>query len=98
MNKSTKTLNIFLRSYVKKLSKHTIKFYLRIVTWKIMKEISGKCKRNSNRFLKSINVNSKVVKKNSHIAEEFDNYSTHVGPNLASKMQNTSKKILYLSL
>ena len=64
MNKSTRTRNIFLKNYIKKLSKHTINLYLRIVkmtwhahdthmtrTWQIMKEITGKCKINSNRFL-----------------------------------------------
>ena len=38
-------------------------------TWKIMKEITVKCKVNSNRFPKSINVNGKSIKKNSRIAE-----------------------------
>ena len=60
-------------------------------TWQIMKEITGKCKVNSNRFPKSINVNGKSIKKNSRIAEEFNKYFTNVGPNLASKIQNTSK-------
>ena len=54
-------------------------------TWQIMKEITGKCKVNS------INVNEKSIKKNSRIAEEFNKYFTNVGPNLASKIQNTSK-------
>ena len=40
-------------------------------TWQIMKEITGKCKVNSNRFLKSINFSGKSIKKNSRIAEEF---------------------------
>ena len=56
-----------------------------------MKEITGKCKDNSNRFSKSMNVNGKSVKKNNRIAEEFNKYFTHVGTNLASKIQNTSK-------
>ena len=56
-----------------------------------MKETMGKCKVNSNRFPKSINVNGKSIKKNSRIAEEFNKYFTNVGPNLASKIQNTSK-------
>ena len=60
-------------------------------TWQIMKEITGKCKVNSNRFPKSINVNGKSIKKNNLIAEEFNKYFTNVGPNLASKIQNTSK-------
>ena len=60
-------------------------------TWQIMKEITGKCKVNSNRFPKSINVNGKSIKKNSRIAEEFNKYFTNAGPNLASKIQNTSK-------
>ena len=68
MSKSTRTRNIFLKNYIKKLSKHTINLYLRIVkmtwkrtwyahdthmarTWQIMKEITEKCKVNSNRFL-----------------------------------------------
>ena len=46
---------------------------------------------NSNRFLKSINVNGKSIKKKIRIAEEFNKYFTNVGPNLASKIQNTSK-------
>ena len=56
-----------------------------------MKEITGKSKLNSNRFPKSINVNGKTIKENSHIAEEFNKYFTNVGPDLASKIQNTSK-------
>ena len=38
----------------------------------IMKKITGKSKLNSNRFLKSINANGKAIKKNNHIAEEFE--------------------------
>ena len=60
-------------------------------TWQKMKEITGKSKVNSHRFHKSINVNEKSIKKNSRIAEEFNKYFTNVGPNLASKIQNTSK-------
>ena len=60
-------------------------------TWHIMKEITGKCKANSNRFPKSINVNKKSIKKNNLIAAEFNEYFTNVGPNLANKIQNTSK-------
>ena len=56
-----------------------------------MKEIAGKCKVNSKRFPKSINVNGKSIKKNNRIAEEFNKNFTNVGPNLASKIQNTSK-------
>ena len=51
----------------------------------------GKGKANCNRFPKSINVNGKSINKNSHIVEEFNKYFTNVGPNLASKIQNTSK-------
>ena len=40
-------------------------------TKQIMTEITGKSRLNSNRFLKSIKVNGKAIKKNSHIAEEF---------------------------
>ena len=60
-------------------------------TSQIMKEITGKCKVNSNRFPKPINVNGKSIKKNNLIAEEFNKYFTNVGPILASKIQNTSK-------
>ena len=59
--------------------------------WQTMKEITGKCKVNFNRFPKSININGKSIKKNNCIAEEFNKYFTNVGPNLASKIQNTSK-------
>ena len=31
MNKSTRTINIFLENYVKKIRKHTINLYLKIV-------------------------------------------------------------------
>ena len=62
-------------------------------TWQIMKEITGKCKVNSNRFPKSINVNGKSIKKNNLIAEEFNKYFTNIGTNLASKIQNTSKTL-----
>ena len=60
-------------------------------TWQVMKEVIEKCKVNSNRFPKSINVNEKSIKKNSRIAEGFNIYFTNVEPNLASKIQNTSK-------
>ena len=56
-----------------------------------MKEIKGKSKLNSNRFPKPINVNGKSIKKNSSTAEEFNIYFTNVGPNMASKIQSTSK-------
>ena len=56
-----------------------------------MKEITGKNKANSNKFSKSVNVNGKSTEKNSYIAEEFNKYFTNVRPNLASKIQNTSK-------
>ena len=56
-----------------------------------MKEITGKSKLNSNRFPKSINVNVKTIKENSHIAGELNKYFTNLGPNLVSKIQNTSE-------
>ena len=59
--------------------------------WQIMKDITGKSKFNSDRFPKSINVNGKAMKKNSHIAEEINKYFINVGQNLASKIQKTSK-------
>ena len=40
-------------------------------TKQIMAEITGKSRLNSNRFLKSIKVDGKAIKTNSHIAEEF---------------------------
>ena len=49
-----------------------------------MEEIMGKCKVNSKRFPKSINLNGKSIKKNSRIAEEFNKHFTNVGPNLVS--------------
>ena len=54
-----------------------------------MKEITRKSKLNSIRFLQSINVYGKSIKKNSHIAEGFNKYFINAGPNLTSKMQNT---------
>ena len=56
-----------------------------------MKETMGKCKVNSNRFPKSINVNRKSIKKDSRIAEELNKYFTNVGSNLAIKIQSISK-------
>ena len=57
----------------------------------ILKEITGKCKVNSSRYPKSINVNGKSIKRNSPIAEKFNKQFKNVPPNLANKMQNTSK-------
>ena len=37
-----------------------------------MKEITGKSKLKSSRFPKSISANGKAIKKNGHIAEEFN--------------------------
>ena len=51
----------------------------------------GKGKVNSSRFPISRNFNGKSIKNNSHITEEFNKYFTNLGPNLASKMQNSSK-------
>ena len=58
-----------------------------------MKEITREMKLNSNRFPKSINVNGNAIKMNSHITEEFIKQFTNVRPNLASKVQNTSKNL-----
>ena len=60
-------------------------------TWQIMNEITRKCKVNSNRFPKLINVNGKSIKRNNCIAEEFNKYFTNVRPDLASKIQNLFK-------
>ena len=46
---------------------------------------------NSDTLLKSINAKAKTIKCNSHIAEEFNKYFRNIGPNLTSKIQNTSK-------
>ena len=56
-----------------------------------MKEITRKSKLYSNIFPKSINVSGKVIKKNSHNAEEVNKYFTIIGPNLANKIHNASK-------
>ena len=79
MNKSTRSTNIFLKNYIKKLSKHTINLYLKY------------SKVNSNKFSRSINVNGKSRKQNNRIAEEFNKYFTNLGPNMGSKIENTSK-------
>ena len=47
---------------------------------------------NSNKFPKSVNVNGKAIKKNSHIADEFNKYFTYVGSNLVSKIKSTCKR------
>ena len=93
-----KTINIFLKNYVKKLSKHIYYQSLlkdcqnnRKYTWQIMKEITGKTKFNSNRFPRSININGKAIKKKSHITDITIQYFTNIGANLASKIQNTSE-------
>ena len=52
------------------------------------RRIYRRSKLNSNRVPISINVIAKVIKKNYHIAEEFNKYFTNVGTNLASKIQN----------
>ena len=54
-------------------------------------EIKGKGKLNFNAFPKSINVNAKAIKKNTHIAGGFNKYFTNIGPNVSSKIQNASK-------
>ena len=51
-----------------------------------MKKITGKSKFNYSRFPKSVNVNGKSIKKNSHITLEFNKYFINIGPNLLSKM------------
>ena len=58
---------------------------------KITKKFTGKSKLNSTRFPKSINVNGKSIKNNSHIANEFNKYIASVEPNSVSSIQNTSK-------
>ena len=47
---------------------------------------------NSNKFPKSVNVNGIAIKKNSHIADEFNKYFTYVGSNLVSKIKSTCKR------
>ena len=42
-------------------------------------------------LVKSIYVSSKGIKKNGHIAEEFNKYFINVWINLPGKIQNTSK-------
>ena len=94
MNKSTRTMKI-LRDKAKQICYHSLLKESQIdmkYTWQLMKEITGKSKLNSNRFPKSINVNGKTIKENSHIAGELNKYFTNVGPNLVSKIQNTSKR------
>ena len=43
------------------------------------------------KFPESINVKGKSIKKNNRITGELNKHFTNVGPNLASKIQNTSK-------
>ena len=99
MNNSTNTINIFFKNYVKKAKQTS---YQSLLTdcqngmkrrSQIMKEITREMKLNSNRFSKSINVNGNAIKMNSHITEEFIKQLTNVRPNLASKVQNTSKNL-----
>ena len=105
MNTFTRTINVFLKNYAKKKqTKET--FYQSLLKgcqndmkrrWQIMKDITGKSKFNSDRFPKSINVNGKAMKKNSHITEEFNKYFINLGRNLASKIPKHLKhlKIFY---
>ena len=53
-------------------------------TWQVLKKITGKSKLKSKRFLKSINVNGKTIKK-------FNKSFTNVGSNVVSKIQKISK-------
>ena len=65
-----------MKNYIKL---HTINLYLKY------------SKVNSNKCPRSINVNGKSRKQNSRIAEKFNKYFTNVGPNIGSKIENTSK-------
>ena len=56
-----------------------------------MKEITGKSKINSNKFPKSINVNGSLFKSIVALQRNSINTFPNVGPNLASKIENTSK-------
>ena len=68
MSKSTRTINIFLKKYVKSQARYyqsLLKDYQNDMnrTWQLLKKITGKSKLKSKRFLKSINVNGKTIKK-----------------------------------
>ena len=102
-NKSTQNEQIY-RNYkhlFERLRKKAMQTYYQSIlkdcqndmrpTWQIIKEITGKCRVNTHRFPKSIDVNGKSIKKNNRIAEEFKKHFTNVGPNLASKIQNTCR-------
>lgn len=56
--------------------------------WRIMKEITGKQKENSNSLPQTIKVNEKSIYDEKQIATEFNNFFTNVGTNLANKIPN----------
>ena len=64
-------------------------------TWKTISEVLSKAKREKN-TIEEIIVNGNSVKSEQNIANEFNIFSTNIGPNLANNI-NTNNKRTYTS-
>ena len=57
-----------------------------------MKEILGKCTTNSSTLPTEITVNKTDIFDAKKIADEFNNFFTNIGTDLANKISNASKR------
>ena len=60
-------------------------------TWSVMKEILGKCTAKSSTFPTKITVSKTYIFDAKKIADEFNNFFTNIGSDLANKIPNASK-------
>ena len=62
-------------------------------TWSVMKELIGKARNTKSSLSIKLVIEKKEVTEIKDIAEEFNNFFTNVGPNLAKKVPNSSNSI-----
>ena len=60
-------------------------------TWQVLKEMSGKRKKPVSYLPKMLKIESEFVHDQEEIANNFNNFFTNVGPNLASKIPIVNK-------
>ena len=60
-------------------------------TWKTISEVLSKAKREKN-TIEEIIVNGNSVKSEQNIANEFNIFSTNIGPNLANNININNKR------
>ena len=59
--------------------------------WQLIKEITGKIKIKTDNLPRRIIINNQNIYNKKQIANQFNNFFTNIGPNLASKISTASK-------